>query len=437
MGFSFFNMNIDQLYKLFRQSTGVCTDSRNVAPGSIFFALRGDHFDGNLYAGSALEAGASFVVVDSFEIVKDERYIYSENTLKTLQDLANYHRKTLKIPLLAITGSNGKTTTKELTAAVLSKKYNTGVTKGNLNNHIGVPLTLLSMNEKTEFGLVEMGANHPGEIDQLCRIAEPGFGLITNIGKAHLEGFGSFEGVIRTKTELYRFLEGINGTVFYNADNELLAGLVKEIKNKVTYGSGENCLLKAGLTGHVPFVTLKTRFNSFENEIPTQLTGSYNFENIAAAACVGTFFGVDQMQIREAIGSYVPSNNRSQVIQQGTNTIILDAYNANPSSMIASIRNFLTYPDKNKILIIGDMLELGSYSASEHQLIVDFIVEQNFNRIILVGGNFRLTNKPTHVVSLGDVNELRGYLAEHPVTGSLVLLKGSRGMKLEQSLPLI
>ena len=437
MGFSFFNMNIDQLYKLFRQSTGVCTDSRNVAPGSIFFALRGDHFDGNLYAGSALEAGASFVVVDSFEIVKDERYIYSENTLKTLQDLANYHRKTLKIPLLAITGSNGKTTTKELTAAVLSKKYNTGVTKGNLNNHIGVPLTLLSMNEKTEFGLVEMGANHPGEIDQLCRIAEPGFGLITNIGKAHLEGFGSFEGVIRTKTELYRFLEGINGTVFYNADNELLAGLAKKIKNKVTYGSGENCLLKAGLTGHVPFVTLKTRFNSFENEIPTQLTGSYNFENIAAAVCVGTFFGVDQMQIREAIGSYVPSNNRSQVIQQGTNTIILDAYNANPSSMIASIRNFLTYPDKNKILIIGDMLELGSYSASEHQLIVDFIVEQNFNRIILVGGNFRLTNKPTHVVSLGDVNELRGYLAEHPVTGSLVLLKGSRGMKLEQSLPLI
>jgi UDP-N-acetylmuramoyl-tripeptide--D-alanyl-D-alanine ligase len=321
-----------------------------------------------------------------------------------------------------------------LIGLVLNKKFRVGVTQGNLNNHIGVPLTLLSMNENTEIGIVEMGANHPGEIDQLCRIAEPDFGLITNIGKAHLHGFGSFEGVIQTKTELYRFVEKRGGIIFFNSDNELLVNLTKRNNKTISYGSAKNCFLRAELIDHIPFLKVKTWFNNEIVEFSTQLTGSYNFENIAAAACTGYYFGVDQLLIKEAIDNYIPKNNRSQVIEKGTNKIILDAYNANPSSMMASISNFLDYPDPNKTIIIGDMLELGNYSVTEHQSIVDFIKNIGFVRIILVGDHFGSTSRTSEIISLRNVKELEDYLIDNPIKNNLILLKGSRGIQLEKAL---
>lgn len=435
MRFSFLDsMNINQLYTIFSKHPEVSTDSRKISQGSIFFALRGENFDGNLFASKALEQGASYAVVDNPEIIKGDKYILTENTLSVLQKLANYHRIKLRLPIVAITGTNGKTTTKELIAKILSQKYKVGVTQGNLNNHIGVPLTLLSMNKDSQIGVVEMGANHPGEINVLCEIAQPDYGLITNIGKAHLEGFGSFEGVIDAKSEMYRYIEKSGGKIFVHTDNPLLIKQTGPNSNIISYGSDKNCFLRAERIQAGLYVQAKVWADRQEIILNSHLTGSYNHENIIAAACVGKYFGIDPALIRVAIGNYYPQNYRSQLIEKNSNQIIMDAYNANPTSMRAAIENFLSLPASSRILIIGDMLELGSYSTREHQQIVDFISDKDFSRIIIVGNNFRKTDKPDNFISVSDVNELRSYLDENPIRESLVLIKGSRGIQLEKAL---
>jgi UDP-N-acetylmuramoyl-tripeptide--D-alanyl-D-alanine ligase len=345
-------MNTEQLHKLFLDSTGASTDTRKITNGNIFFALTGETFNGNLFAEKAIELGASYAIIDDENYMKpNNKIILVENVLKTLQDLAKFHRKYLNIPIVALTGSNGKTTSKELICAVLKEKYNAVATQGNLNNHIGVPLTLLSMNKKTEIGIVEMGANHHGEIAALCEIALPDFGYITNFGKAHLEGFGSLEGVIKAKTELYEHLRENNKTVFVNDDDNIQVEKAKGI-NSFTFG-----VKNSGSRVEVELVEANTFLNlKFNNiEINTNMIGRYNFSNLAAAIAIGTYFEVSPKAIKTGLENYTPSNNRSQIIKLGTNTILMDAYNANPTSMHAALDNFNLLDAKNKIVIMGDV----------------------------------------------------------------------------------
>ncbi|MDI1354822.1 MAG: UDP-N-acetylmuramoyl-tripeptide--D-alanyl-D-alanine ligase [bacterium] len=413
----------------------ICTDTRKVEKGALFFALKGDNFNANEYAEKAIQLGCSLAVVD------DERYavlpqiVLVNNVLKSLQDLANFHRKKLHIPVLAITGSNGKTTNKELISAVLSQKYKTLFTQGNLNNHIGVPLTLLRIDSTHEFAVIEMGANHQHEIEMLCNIAEPEYGLITNIGKAHLEGFGGIEGVKKGKGELYAFLRSTHGKVFINGDDEVLHDLGLN-NDKITYGCrklfdviGKDCSKSETVSFKYTTRYGEKDFNKLP-EISTQIVGAYNFINCLAAVCVGTYFNVKEEAIRAALENYQPNMNRSQLLKTKRNTIILDAYNANPSSMKAAIESFASYPADKKMVLLGDMFELGEYSAEEHHKIAQLLLTNNLDRCILVGDYFSTTTAHNFLM-FRTLSDCRAYLEEANITGTTILIKGSRGMKME------
>lgn len=430
-------MNTQQVYRLFLKHPNVVTDSRKIEPGCMFFALKGANFNGNEFAGEALKKGAAYAVIDEKKYLSGDKTILVKDVLQALQELALMHRKELGIPILGITGSNGKTTTKELLAEVLAKKFNVRFTQGNLNNHIGVPLTLLKMTADTDFGIVEMGANHPGEIGELCKIADPDYGIITNIGKAHLEGFGSFEGVKRTKAELYDYVREKHGVLFYNIDNPILRELTSNIQNKISYGTS-NADFTGEQVSSPPLVHLKANFPKGVLYLNTNLTGDYNFENILAAACIGNYFKVDPLKIQQALKNYQPSNNRSQLIDKGDIKIIMDAYNANPTSMHASIKSFLSgFPGKSKYLILGDMLELGDYATTEHRELLQEIQNYSVKDVFLTGPIFTeaATNLPFKTFE--NVNLLCEHFRSHPVSEGAILIKGSRGIQLEKVLDCI
>ena len=425
-------MEIDKLYRIFLQHPVISTDSREIPSGCLFFALKGEKFDGNKFATESLKKGAAYAIIDQPDLAGDERLILVDSVLGCLQSLANYHRKQLGIKIIAITGTNGKTTTKELASAVLQQKYQVTFTRGNRNNHIGVPLTLLGMTSRTEVAVIEMGANHPGEIAALCKIAEPDYGLITNIGKAHLEGFGSFEGIVRTKSELYDFLRKNGGKCFLNIDNGLLVKQADGLE-QITYGSLSGAMLQGMREEGVYFLTVRALFPKGWLYLKSKLIGSYNFENIMAAALIGLYFGVDPLFIQKAIETYQPGNNRSQLMQLRSNNVIMDAYNANPTSMMAALENFRTIKHAKKVLILGDMLELGSQSEKEHQKIADFINKENFFRVFLVGKNFSKTNTREAVKKIQSSALLAAYIEKQaPMENTLILIKGSRGIQLEK-----
>lgn len=422
--------NIAEIYEQFVRGHHVETDSRKITPGDIFIALKGENFDGNEYALTAIEHEATTAIIDNPKY-NGEKCILVKDTLKCLQELAHYHRKRLGLPILGITGTNGKTTTKELCHAVLSKKYKTFATQGNFNNHIGVPLTLLSMDETTEFGIVEMGANHPGEIRDLCAIADPDFGLITNIGYAHLEGFGSYENIIATKKALYEHVFAKGGKVFVSASDKLLMQL-SEGHDRATYGIKGN-LLEGEIKQTVPYLVYSIIAPKGQLYIKTHLVGGYNFDNAMAASAVGIHFGVDPLKIQEAIETYHPSNLRSQLIKSENNTIILDAYNANPSSMQVSVNNFCEMPGEHKVLILGEMLELGSSSSKAHEDIVNLALQGNIEKLFLIGNNFEHCKEKCNFITwFPNTESLMEMLRTKPMTESFIFIKGSRGNRLER-----
>lgn len=418
-----------EIYSLFLQSKGVSTDTRNIFDNCIFFALKGDNFNGNQFAETALQKGASYAIVDDPSVIKDNaRIILVENVLKCLQEIANLHRKQFEIPIIGITGSNGKTTTKELIASVLKQQYNVLYTEGNLNNHIGVPLTLLQLNEKHEIAIVEMGANHPGDIKELCAIAEPNFGIITNIGKAHLEGFINFEGVLKTKKELYDSIESRNGVLFFNTDDTVLSAILPEIQT-IGYGQKEGTII-GELKQLTPFVEFNYSIKNYTSPLlKTQIVGEYNFYNFLASIAIGNYFGIDSTKINEGIENYAPTNNRSQVKITDTNTLIIDCYNANPTSMLAAIQSFDKIDHPNKLMIIGDMRELGLESENEHQKIISLIEKLNL-KAILIGKEFSKTlNSFPHFMTVEEFLSSKFKVEKH-----LLLLKGSRGIQLEKTI---
>ena len=425
-------MKIQEIHQLFLNSHSVCTDTRKIAKSDIFFALKGDNFNGNSYAKKAIELGAKYAIIDEEEFNTSPQTILVEDVLETLQKLATYHRNYLKTPIIALTGSNGKTTTKELINAVLSQKHTTTATIGNLNNHIGVPLTLLSMTKNTEIGIIEMGANHQKEIEFLCSIAQPDFGYITNFGKAHLEGFGSIEGVIIGKSEMYDYLIKNNKTVFVNTNDAIQ---VKKTKNAKVFkfGNSIEANVTINFTKAEPFVICEYK----ELKIKSQLIGDYNFNNIAAAITIGNYFKVDDNNIKLAIENYKPNNNRSQIINKGSNKIILDAYNANPSSMTAALLNFEKQTG-NKIAILGDMFELGNDAEKEHQNIIDLSNSLKINQIIFVGENFYKSKSNSDKTSkFNSFESFKNEFDLSKIKNSIFLIKGSRGMALERILELI
>ncbi len=424
-GFLF--MEISKFYQIWKNSTGVCIDSRKIHDGCLFFALSGENFDGNIFAEKALESGASYAIVDKdkFNGNVTSKIILVDDVLKHLQNLARFHRSLLQIPVLGITGSNGKTTTKELARDVIAKKYKVYATQGNLNNHIGVPLTLLSVKEDIEFLIVEMGANHQGEINLLSNIANPNFGMITNIGKAHLEGFGGVEGIKLGKSELYKHLNINGGQLFLNEDDGVLKSLIPVGSSTIIYSSSK--LVEILNDEH--FLTLK--YNG--QELSTHLYGKYNVHNIAFAIALGAYFGVPNEDIIDAISSYKPDNNRSQVIQNGSNTIILDAYNANPSSMLESLQSFSKMNGK-KVLVLGDMLELGEYSKSEHQKIIDLVEKINPYDAIFVGKQFFQAGHNRLGNYFENIMEAKKYFSIQKYDNTNILLKGSRGIAVEKIL---
>ena len=418
-----------KIYEIFSKYPKIITDSRQAVANSIFFALTGETFDGNNFAAKALAGGCNYAVVDNPKVVTDQRYILVENVLIALQDLARTHRKELNIPVIGITGSNGKTTTKELLNSVLREKYTVFSTSGNLNNHIGVPLSILGITKQTQIAIIEMGANHVGEIRDLCRIAQPTCGLITNIGKAHLEGFGGLEGVKRAKKELYDYLDEHSGTIFYNDENKLLKNMLENSKAQtISYSS--NC--KGQVLTASPLLNINLQINKNSYSVSTRIAGAYNLENILAAACVGVHFAVSEKQITSAIEAYTPQNNRSQIYKTENNQLFLDYYNANPTSMSESLNNFFKQIRGAKMVIIGDMFELGDETRMEHEAIVDLILRHDAVRIV-VGENFyqAAKNKP-EVMSFRKLEELKEKLATDPPKDMSILLKGSRGMKLEE-----
>lgn len=425
-------MTIEEIYQLFLKHPHVETDSRMIAEGCLFFALKGDNFNGNRFAAEALDKGAAFAIVDEKEFALSSQTILVENVLDTLQSLANLHRRKLGIPVLAITGTNGKTTTKELIAAVLSQEYNVNYTQGNLNNHIGVPLTLLRMDRNTELGIVEMGANHPGEIAELCQIADPDYGIITNIGVAHLEGFGSFENIKKTKAELYHHIKNKKGLVFYNYDNPILTELTIEIERKISYG-GEESDFPGKLLSAAPSLHARIKFSDHHEDIHSRLVGGYNFENLLAAACIGHHFKVEPSAVAAAISGYVPQNNRSQMIERNGSTIIMDAYNANPSSMKASIEHFISYFQSPRSLVLGDMLELGDKAIDEHLSVLEKLSGYTFDDVYLVGPLFSEAASDLPYKKFFNVGELIEHIRKHPFKRGAVLIKGSRGIHLEKA----
>lgn len=421
-------METEKLYEKFLEARKISTDTRQIAEGSIFFALRGDKFNANQFAQQALEKGARYAVVDDAQYAKDPRCILVDDVLKTLQELARYHRSKITIPVIGLTGSNGKTTSKELLNAVLSKKFKTFATKGNLNNHIGVPLSVLSIDNSVEIAVIEMGANHLGEIALLCSIANPTHGFITNIGKAHIGTFGGFENIIRGKSELYQHLIVNNGTVFINSQNEILANMAKRFSKPYFYPSSGD-YIHVNLLDADPFI----RYETEEKEIvQTQLMGAYNFENIAAALCIGKFFGVEAADANKAIADYVPGNMRSQILTKGTNTIILDAYNANPSSMEAAIISLAGMNAKRKVAILGDMFELEEEAEKEHRKIGELLNEKKFDQVYFCGKLMKAAKAAHGAGQLFEEKELLiNELKNHPIRDSTILVKASRGIGLE------
>jgi len=426
-------MEIASIYKKFEACASVSTDTRKINRDDMYFALKGDNFDGNKFVKQAFENGAKYCVVDDSNVIINDNCILVDNVLSTMQNLANYHRKVIELPIISLTGSNGKTTTKELIRAVLSTTFNVNATKGNLNNHIGVPLTLLSFTKDLDFGIVEMGANHQKEIEFLCGIAQPDFGLITNFGKAHLEGFGSEEGIIKGKSELYDYLKLNKKTVFINTDDPKQTKQISDYHNIVRFGKAKENDCTVEFKNADPFVNL-----SYKNiEIESKLIGDYNYGNIAVAVAIGQHFNVKPAAIKKAIESYQPNNNRSQIINKGSLKIVLDAYNANPTSMLAALKNLKQLNTEHKHLFLGDMFELGKEAELEHQAIVNY-VEENFDKnIILVGENFyKTTTKPT-TEKFKSFEDLKHQLKNLNLNDSTVLIKGSRGMALERILDFI
>ncbi len=427
-------MDIATLYERFLECGQVSTDTRKITPGSIFFALKGDRFNANEFAEAAIQNGASYAVIDDPKYANSDRLFLVESVLDTLQALARHHRNHLQIPVIGLTGSNGKTTSKELVNAVLSKKYKTYATKGNLNNHIGVPLTLLSIDSTIEIAVVEMGANHLGEIAFLCSLANPTHGFITNIGKAHVGTFGGFDNIIRAKSELYHHLIQHDGVVFINSQNRILANMAKRFKSPVLYpakGDYYQCEFMAA----DPFVKIKDENSEV---IQSKLIGAYNFENIAVALCIGKYFGIEGLQSNSAISEYEPGNMRSQLIITESNTIILDAYNANPSSMQAAIENFSTLEGEDKVLILGDMFELEEEAESEHRNIGRLLNQHKFGKVILCGHLMRFAKQEFPDAELFENKELLlEALKDKPITKSTILVKASRGIGLEAVLDFI
>ena len=425
-------MKIEDLHNIFLRNPSVCTDTRKILTNDIFFALKGDNFNGNEYAKKAIDKGASYVIIDEEKFFIDQRTILVKNVLETLQSLATFHRHYCKARVIALTGSNGKTTTKELIHAVLSQKYKTIATKGNFNNHIGVPLTLLSIAKDTEIAIVEMGANHQKEIEFLSNLAEPDFGYITNFGKAHLEGFGGVEGVIKGKSELYTNLTSRNKGIFMNADDPIQKEKLATYINKYGFSTSDTTFTVITLQKTNPFIAIKIE----NTEINTQLIGSYNFSNCCAAILMGKYFNVPLNHIKQGLESYLPENNRSQVIEKKGHKIILDAYNANPTSMRAALENFRQMAGDHKTLFLGDMFELGQEAKEEHQNIVTLAQELGFEHIFLIGENFYETK--SSFKKFKTYQDVKDYLNIENITPkSTLLIKGSRGMALERVLELL
>ena len=425
-------MEIEELYNRFTECNGLTTDSRHCPEGSMFLALKGETFNGNTFAAQSLAQGCRYAVVDEPQYASPEnpRIILVDNCLETLQKLANYHRRRLGTRMIGVTGTNGKTTTKELIATVLGEKFKVLYTQGNFNNHIGVPLTLLRLKPEHEMAVIEMGANHPGEIKTLVHIAEPDYGIITNVGKAHLQGFGSFEGVIRTKGELYDFLrEKGNATIFIQNENPYLNKIAAGL-TCVRYGQTPGLDVTGKVVACSPFLHFTWTAEGVSHEVQTHLIGAYNLDNALAAVAIGRYFGVEDTKICHALSSYVPQNNRSQLVHTASNTLIVDAYNANPTSMMAALENFRQMEAAHKVAILGDMKELGEGSHEEHQKVVDFLKECGFERVMLVGPEFGGT--VSSFEHYKDVKEVEALLAAHPLQGCCILVKGSNSMKLSE-----
>ncbi len=430
-------MKTDQIYSLFKESTGIATDSRKVEQGQIFFALWGDNYNGNKFAAEALGKGAAWAVIDD-PLFETEKTILVDDCLFELQALATHHRKELGAPVLAITGTNGKTTTKELLAVILSRKFKVHYTKGNLNNHIGVPLTILSAPEGTNFLIVEMGANHIGEIRTLCLIAKPDYGIITNIGTAHLEGFGSKEGVIKAKTELYEHLRKVNGIALYNDKNPLLTEKIFRIINRaVPFSDPTGIDLIIDQLPSEMNLKLSAKYHHETYIINTNLFGNYNLENVKAAIGTGLFFDIEMADIVDAVSNYKPANNRSQITVTQKNTLICDSYNANPTSMHLAVESFMSFSGQNKVVILGDMLELGEKSEEEHIKVIEEIKSLNLEKVFLVGPLFQKAAAKTSYQSYSDVNKLIDILKKEPLKGKTILIKGSRGIGLEKTYELL
>lgn len=442
-------LSVADLYLIYRKHPIVSTDTRQLPSGCIFFALKGDNFDGNKFAKQALEQGAAYAVVDNSNVCKNEKYLLVPDVLKSLQDLAACHRRQFEIPIVAIGGSNGKTTTKELVAAVLSNHYPCHFTKGNFNNHIGVPLTLLAMPAETEVAIIEMGTNQPGDIDLLCNIAAPTHGLLTNIGKEHLKGFGNLEGVKKAEGELYNYLARHNGWAFVNKSEKYLSAMTRRNRRKIVYERTDTLVLDDGstqnqpateqtigvmLTGEAPFINAAFISDETGNvvEVQTQLVGRHNFNNAMTAIALGVYFKVPSEKIKAALEAYKPANNRSQLLQRGSNTVFLDAYNANPSSMRAALESLRAMPGERKVAILGDMLELGEESLKEHEAILRFAARQKLDVLALVGPEFGRANFKKHgALHFPDTAAAKAWFVQQKFENSLILIKGSRGMKLE------
>ena len=422
-------MSIIDLYDLFIHNPQITTDSRNCPKGSIFFALKGDKFDGNQYAGKALASGCVYAVIDNPDYYIGERTILVDNVLKTLQQLAHHHRKVLGLPIIGITGTNGKTTTKELLAAVLSTKFNLLYTEGNFNNHIGVPLTLLRLTHDHEMAVIEMGASHPGDIKELVDIVHPNYGIITNVGRAHLEGFGSFEGVIRTKGELYDYIRRSKGKIFIKKENEYLQSIAKGIE-QITYGNGDDAFASGQVVSCDPFLVFNWKQQGKLHTVETHMIGSYNLDNVLAAVAVGRFFKIPAERISRAIAAYEPTNNRSQFKKTENNELIIDAYNTNPSSMQVALDNFITMPVQPNAIILGDMRELGPTSDELHAEVVEQIKKGQFDKVFLCGEHFSKVGKEFSPFATTEamVEELR----KQPLKGYHILIKGSHSMGLEK-----
>ena len=422
-------MNIQKIHQLFAKSNSVSIDTRNIKENDIFFAIKGPNFDGNKFAEEAIEKGCSYVISDNLHLRKlSDKIIYVKNSIETLQKLGNYHRRTLKAKIIAITGSNGKTTSKEILLNVLKYRYNTIATKGNLNNHIGVPLTLLSMDIDTEIGIIEMGANHLKEIETLCKIAEPDYGYITNFGNAHLEGFKTIEGVIKGKSELYEYLKSNSKLIFYNSQNNTQSNIIGEYTNSFSYGinANDDCQLTKVKSSD----NIQVRYKN--KTISSKIYGDYNFDNICIAIAIGDFYNIYFEDIKKGVENYLPDNNRSQITTKESNTIILDAYNANPTSMDLAIKSFEKLKHTNKVIIAGDMFELGEESNKYHQQIVNYLESTSNIEIFIVGVNFNKTNHSNKIKSLVTTDELITDLMKLKIKNSSILIKGSRGMELEK-----